>query len=477
MKAGDRVRHEQHGEGQVLSLRSGYRARVRFDLLAGLPRTVRRHELKLQAVAAPVNGCGSRVEAVSFDAARLSLPTSPKRRPRLRPALALEERGSARQAIEALRLGIVPAEFARDYTIARDEELASMEALLATGRGLRIVWGDYGQGKTHLLEILERLALEAGFLTARIVLDPAEVPPTHPKRLYRAIVSALASPEGARGLAPILHRLIDSEAHRSPDGDRASRFLSPALFALHRGDEELMAAALDYASGESVDGASLRRSLARLGWTGPRLLTLSDYRTYCRLYLHLLGTIAAWAKDAGYCGLLLLLDEVEAVGGLRRRRLRYARQSLMHFAAATLPEEQLGFEAEPSLYRGGHEVHRHIPLQFRPDQPLSVVFAMTPLPAMRRICLELVCGDDLEVTLRPPTRWDLEDLIRRLYQLYRHAYPESSARGLPWIQRELRAAFDEDHADLREIVRSTVLSLDHFRLAKPRPVEERVAIR
>ena len=87
----------------------------------------------------------------------------------------------------------MPARGVRDYTVAREPELADIALLLEEGGGCRVLWGDYGAGKTHLLEAAEQLALEQGFATARVTLDPRENRPASsaaPLPAYRGLRSA-----------------------------------------------------------------------------------------------------------------------------------------------------------------------------------------------------------------------------------------------------------------------------------------------
>jgi len=210
MRAGDRIHHPEHGAGSVLVLRCGRKVRVRLDAAPGLPRTFHRGDLTVldgegssKPAAAVVNGRGNgrstglgtghrarqtRARITGRTPTKQCAENPPRRSAKnaVIPAGAAaspDERVELRQTMEALRLGVVPARYVRDYTVGRAAELASFDALLDAGRGLRTLWGDYGHGKTHQLEVLERVALERDFVTARITLDPREVPPTHPKRL------------------------------------------------------------------------------------------------------------------------------------------------------------------------------------------------------------------------------------------------------------------------------------------------------
>ncbi|MBI4703456.1 MAG: DUF2791 family P-loop domain-containing protein, partial [Deltaproteobacteria bacterium] len=83
-------------------------------------------------------------------------------------------RSCAAQALEALRLGVVPAHHLQVYTVGREAALGAIRedpARASRSGGLRVVLGDYGSGKTHLLELAQKAALGAGFLATKAQLD------------------------------------------------------------------------------------------------------------------------------------------------------------------------------------------------------------------------------------------------------------------------------------------------------------------
>ncbi len=483
---GDRVLHPRHGPGKVLRLLSRGRVWVRFDRFRLLPRTVAREELRPEREEAPKEreeeekpgrkengppgGGGGRKKAEEKPRTKLSPP------PRVPlPATSLE--ADYRQTLEGLRLGVVPARHVREYTVGRDKELKNLRRFLEEGQGLRLIWGDYGAGKTHLIDLLEREALREGYLTSRIVLDPKEIPPSHPQRLYKAFLAGLRYPgDASQGWRPLFERLLKSKEHLEPGGASFSRFFSPVLFALATGDREVQDWASDYVEGYPMEMADFHWVLAKKGWTGPRPLALSDYRTYGRVYTHMLGTLASWASDAGFKGLLLLMDEVEYVDALTSLQRNLASQVLMHFAAAVLPEENLGFDPA-DLYRGGQPVHRKFEIRFRADQPLLVVMAFTPLEETRILASEIVPDlPEVHLRLEPLGALDFIRLVEILAEdFYRKAY--SSFRPSRKDVREIRARVREElewgDASPREAVRMVVLALDALRYGRdPFPEEE-----
>jgi hypothetical protein len=142
----------------------------------------------------------------------------------------------------------------------------------------------------------------------------------------------------------------------------------------------------------------------------------------------------------------------------------------MHFAAVTVPKSQLAFDpaSHAHLYRGGHAVHRKIPLRFRRNQPLSVVFAFTPLDDIRELYREIVADESLDVQLRPLTARDTRALVRQVCLLYIRACPGFAPTGdqITRLTQEVEQAVDEGQGSARDIVRGVVFLLDSFRLVR-----------
>jgi len=370
------------------------------------------------------------------------------------------------QTIEALRLGVVPSRGVQAYTVARNDELNNIRALLNDDHGCRVLWGEYGAGKTHLLEAAEQLALEQGMATARITLDPRENALHHPLRLYRRIADSIRTADQvALGFEGVLQRLVDSPDHIQTDGARSSRFLTPYLWALRHGDPESIGWLRDYVRGDNVDASMVNAVLAKIGWRGQRVLHMSDYRTYGRMYVHLVGTLASWCADAGAKGLVLLFDEVERVDALRPQDRTYAFEVLKHYAAVTMNLDDLAFDPE-ALYKGGQLVHREIPLRFCEHQPLVSIFALTPLAEVEEQFAGVTENTATDMRLSPFAPGLLGELVDRIAALYEHAY--SGYQVADGVREnachEIADAQDEGHDSFRDAVRAAVALFDRERL-------------
>ncbi|MEA1869857.1 MAG: BREX system ATP-binding domain-containing protein [Euryarchaeota archaeon] len=131
-------------------------------------RWIRRDELEFMSWHAPVPEVG------------IAEPSEP---------ILPEERFSTREIIEALRLGIVPHGQVDEFTFGRDYTISQIkEWLIRLGFGSLIVSGEYGVGKTHLLDYTYSSSLKRDWAVAMVALDPSELPLHRPKAIYEAIV-------------------------------------------------------------------------------------------------------------------------------------------------------------------------------------------------------------------------------------------------------------------------------------------------
>ncbi len=400
----------------------------------------------------------------------------------------------ARQALEALRLGVVPAHHLETYTVGRDDELDRLRAELDTARaaaggagagGLRVLLGDYGTGKTHTLGLAARLALEQGYLVGWATLDSRENLPSHPRRIYHQLARGLRYPEAPdapAGLAPLLTRAArDADrvlrwAGRGEAYARGSRrgggpeesggrgrgegpeavaldapadhpYLGPALLyhaalAGEQGAPEraLHARLLDWIEGAEVaSNQELMRELRGTTGLRARLWALRDHRTVTHLYTLLLGGIATLAREVGYAGLLCLVDEAEFYSVLRGQDRGHARVLFQTLAAAALPPSALRFDPE-GLPRGGQAAHRRLPHRFSSHQPLQVVLALTHDPEGRDL-LEGIVTADRFLELRPFDTEAFVALSQRVLALYERAgVPLAPGAGLaPLLARVMEA--------------------------------------
>ena len=130
------------------------------------------------------------------------------------------ERWQARHLIESLRVGVAPAQRIRDLTIGLEAERKSLGQALnqahSEGGAARAVLGEYGYGKSHVIELTTQEALDCNFLVAATSLDLQELPPHRAFDIYGSLMRNLRYPQGdERGLGPLMAEIAKTPALRA----------------------------------------------------------------------------------------------------------------------------------------------------------------------------------------------------------------------------------------------------------------------
>jgi hypothetical protein len=492
---GSKIVHPMLGSGTVRRLhRDGRALMVHFDSHPRLLLEVKRREVQLARQAGDSHAT-SGTEAPKAGKQRPASSRAPRdgdarsaveRRPFRRPMdrADVDEKASdgAARTLEALRLGVVPSADLRPSSVGRDTELMLVGRDLAeadSSGAARVFLGDYGTGKTHLLELIEYEALAKGFLVGRATLDAQYVQPNKPMRVYRQLVSSLRYPNGngvaGSGLEPLMRRatgertLIEAlENGKSPLSNHL--YLRPALHyfkeLLDLDDPVPRALLLDWLSGQRPEGnQELDATVRKLGRRGPTIYSLKDFQPWAHVYAYLLGGISVLARGLGYRGLVLLIDEAENYDLLGSAARVFADSLFRCLVLAALGTEKVLYP-ESSVIKGGFGPQRRLPLIFRRPQHLYLVFAMTPSTVGEQFLRRLVAPERL-TELAPLTLDDYQELSQRLSALVQTAYPEirlpeRMSRPLAEI---LWAMLRREHIQSpREATKLTVEFLDLIRL-------------
>lgn len=92
------------------------------------------------------------------------------------------------QALEALKLGIVPPHV-REFIFGRDKEIKDFKKWFNDqNKNTCLVFGQYGTGKTHFLNYLKEMALKEEYAVSLCSVDPTESPLYKPLHVYEEIV-------------------------------------------------------------------------------------------------------------------------------------------------------------------------------------------------------------------------------------------------------------------------------------------------
>lgn len=392
----------------------------------------------------------------------------------------------ARRAIEALRAGVPN----RDAVLVlgggqprieerfRDllERAADDVARGTQAPGL-LLGGDFGAGKSHLLEALEQVALRENFVCSKLVVSK-ETPLHDPEKLYRAAVNAAVVP-GRRGsaLTEVAFGLkFDSQGYRDltewagqPASGLGSRFPASLFVFEHSRDEETRDRLISFWSGDPLDVRQLRGWLRdqgeaatyRLERVGKKDLSLQHFRFASRL-------IAA----AGYAGWVLLVDELELIGQYSFKARARAYAELARWAGLVRSERCPGLvslfaitqDFATLVLRQRNDLER-IPGRLR----ASGLEADATVADWAEVGMRLIERDRL--ALSPPGPGALDEVRERLRRLHGAAYG--------WEPPALDIGERATSTSMRQYVRRWINEWDLLRLYpdyRPSVVAERLTI-
>lgn len=460
---GSIVNHPLFGRGQILELRNvGRDATVRFD--NGIRAVVQVNILTiLKATETP--------------------PPEPKPKPAA-PAIRTpeqEQRFAARRTIEALRYGVVPQTRIRELSAGLESERDSLhrafDEVAQSGGDVRVILGEYGQGKSHFFELAAQEALERNFLVAQTSLDLREVPPNRPQRIYNSLIRNLRYPDTSDtgSLTHLFDRVLDNAQVFAPLMEEIKGTLfSAALYnysLLRDQPGEALDLLLDWIAGEKVYISEVRKVMPASQKEFP-IPALSMMTTSADQYCYLLSGLSWIAEQAGYTGLAVLLDESEHYSLLSERGQERADnffRALMYTALATRPDCKL---SEEQLQ---HHTQKAMPFRFLDHSRLLVMFAVTP--SASTFDYRRWLNEDQIIALTANLKAEaLDDLMARLYVLHRQAYGYDRSEQFLDVSKGLLECLEARLINLRQTIRLATeiydLCLAHRDFSATQAVEE-----
>jgi len=264
------IEHRTYGKGKILRERyGGFELYVEFE--DGFRRWVRKDEIRFLSES----------------------PILVKHKHTKR--VLSEKQFKARQIIEALRLGIVPHKYVGEFTFGREEEINNIKNWLNNpDTGSLIVVGEYGVGKTHLLEYIYSTALKDNWAVSMIELDPSEASFHKPRVIYQKIISSFKFKQKNGDFRTFLRRIANSSRFYELE---SHEYLSRIIEKVRNGtDHEDV--------WEWIEGKH----------TWYQYPPMYDYSTCANIYCYLLSGIGWAARNIlKMKGLLILFDEAENV--------------------------------------------------------------------------------------------------------------------------------------------------------------------
>ena len=262
----------------------------------------------------------------------------------------------ARRVIEGLRAGVPNQHVVTALGCLQPEVEGRFRRLLeATQQNVTtgscpcgmVIEGEFGSGKSHILEYLQSLALEGNFICSRVVISK-ETPLYHPVRLYySAIESALIPNKRGEVISEIAgecdvwtprYKNLVSWVN-NPENRIDARFAATLmLYERLNSDMELGHRMTRFWTGDPIGVGDLKKFLQEAGF-GDRF-TFGKVSA-AELALQRFQFAARLMQAAGYAGWILLIDEAELIGrySLNQRAKSYAEVArLMNmYGGPTLP--------------------------------------------------------------------------------------------------------------------------------------------
>lgn len=205
-----------------------------------------------------------------------------------------KEKLEARKIVEALRLGIVPQKHVEEFTFGRAKEIEQIKSWLENENESSLVLvGEYGVGKTHLLEYLYSSLLKSNWAVSIVELDPNELPFHKPKRVYEAIINSFRFGTKNGTFRDFLKEIAESSKYYELENHQ---YLGAIISELKEGVESEYS--FEWIEGKQIVG-------------NPPMF---DYSTSANIYCNILSGIG-WASRniLGLNGFVILFDEAETV--------------------------------------------------------------------------------------------------------------------------------------------------------------------
>jgi len=352
--------------------------------------------------------------------------------------MSTETRVQSWRAIEAMRAGVPNPDAVHALGSSQSEIESSFRDLL--GRLAEddsqepagfLIEGDFGSGKSHLLEFLHSIALENNFVCSKFAVSK-NTPLYDPSKMYRAAVEVANVPKRTGSAVANIVNHIDFDSAEYADFFRWVNSMECGLSNLF--------AATVFVHENSRDPEILNR--IEQFWAGDKL-----NKPEVRAWLRDLAALAAYRVDAvrakelvaqrfmffsrlirasGFAGWVVLIDELELVGrySFRQRARSYAELArlLGRLEGSKLPGVGAVFAVsadfctavldDPSLK---HDVER-IPNRLRSGgSDDDLLLASQAERGMRLI-------QRYRRSIRPPTRDDMCNINTRVRNLYQDAY-------------------------------------------------------
>lgn len=438
---GEIVEHPQYGRGKIVALyRNGTEWMVRFE--SGLRFRRPRTEFE-----------GQQTMKVS--------PASPLALPEITPMS--HSQFEARQLIEALRVGVAPAQQIQELTIGLAAERTSLREGLnqahQQGGAVRAIIGDYGFGKSHIVELTAQEALRREFLVATISLDLLELPAHRAFDIYSGLMHNLRYPDtDERGMSPLLAKAAGLPRIGEQIGEATTVEWDPlavALAAVNNTASTRQRRAWE----EWIMGGRRVKLMNRATPRGIKFPSIYRIGNNARQIAYLLSGVSVLARLAGYSGLCVLIDEAESYSLLLSKQRPKASLFFSGMIYAALQERQTHID----IANLPQHHFRDYPVAYSDRQSLFFLFTVTR--SDNRMPLEDWLEPEYVLALDPHhTPQEIGQFLEQAMSYHARAYGYEAGERQRQIRRgaaeHLALGMRNDRLSIRGVVRMAVELFD-----------------
>ena len=387
-----------------------------------------------------------------------------------------QTRADAVKVIESLRSGVPTRVSTQEMPDLRPEltntirhDLESFAA--GTIPPGRLIWGQYGEGKSHVLKVVEHIALGMDFAVSFVSMS-REVSCHSLFHFYRRVAPILRTAQSqVPGLQKQLLAKKPSELGATPIPD-PTRYMHPLpaivleLLLHSQGDEDSYDLYNDL-MGDRLPVAEVRRAAQDVGLAA-RMRNLPRFKLeHGSAYF---GVLADAIRFCGYRGWIVLIDEVELVSRLGKVSRLSAYKNLnwllnwsgeMHYPIYTLGASTPGLQT--LLW---HDERRGRPKDTVAITELARVRFGDEAEKQMREFFETASGERCP-RLAAVDREALLPLLERIVQLHGRALAWDPPAPGPWV-REVTSSLPSG-TKLRTYIRLLVEALDQLLLTGQAP--------
>jgi len=368
--------------------------------------------------------------------------------------------------INSLRLGIVPCRYVEALTVGRTEIIKNIKsgiADIACGRASSMIFeGDYGAGKSHILNFAKYLAREKNFVISAISADQTLLF-NKMDRVMNAIIEAMEFPDfgSFNGFEQMLNRLLNSWRRNSIlDWCEDICFASEAEIKFKKGVKAyyIMMKGMNYEAAEDVrrwlqgEKVDLKRIKSLIDNFLNENKKTASFRIGQNEIIYLIQSIGQMLKAIGYSGWMIMVDECENFF-----ELSPPNPKSKHKIFSNVDNMIRGFRNIFSIFtftpRQLDRIHSYFVAQNSYDSELTIPNFLLPHERHKKIYRLNKLNDDNYIAL-----------LKKIVDAYEIAYPEKklSMNYGKYLENKITtmASFDKERP--RAVIRMIIEYLDYF---------------